>query len=122
MAEYAEREMNFNKSLGGVVAGFAAAIVDADSRAKDAHVDRIAKVLDADNVQFSASVSLIGPRGKARNHHRRAAHRGDGSQPGGDRQRHTDHEYERVGVAGKARRTSPARRAWAARARSAGGR
>ena len=60
MAEYAEREMNFNKSLGGVVAGFAAAIVDADSRAKDAHVDRIAKVLDADNVQFSASVSLIG--------------------------------------------------------------
>ena len=60
MAEYAEREQGFNKSLGGVVAGFAAAIVDADSRAKDAHVDRIAKVLDAENVQFKASVSLIG--------------------------------------------------------------
>ena len=60
MAEYADREQGFNKSLGGVVAGFAAAIVDADSRAKDAHVDRIAKVLDAENVKFSASVSLIG--------------------------------------------------------------
>ena len=57
---FAQREQEFNKTLGGTVAGFAAAIVDADSRAKDAHVDRVAKVLDAPNVQFQSSVSLIG--------------------------------------------------------------
>ena len=64
MAEYSQREANFNKSLGGTFAGFAAAMVDADARAKDAHVDRITRILDTENVQFTSSTSLIGKEEK----------------------------------------------------------
>ena len=60
MADFENRETNFNKSLGGTIAGFASAIVAADSAAKDAQVDRISTLLDKPNVQFSTSTSLIG--------------------------------------------------------------
>ena len=60
MADFENRETNFNKSLGGTIAGFASAIVAADSAAKDAQVDRISTLLGKPNVQFSTSTSLIG--------------------------------------------------------------
>ena len=60
MAEYEERERNYNDNLGQVVGRYATAIVEADSEAKDAHARRVLALAKAPNAEFSAKTSLIG--------------------------------------------------------------
>ena len=57
--DFEGRETGFNTSLGGIVSGFCSAMVDADSAAKDAHVARMLRLLEGDNVEFNTDVSLI---------------------------------------------------------------
>ena len=62
MAEYENRERNYNNGLGQVVAGFAMACVDADNDCKDAYVDRQIRLMGQaePNVEFMARTTLVG--------------------------------------------------------------
>ena len=60
MAEFREREKDYNDNLGQVVGRFCTAIVEADSEAKDAHTKRVLELLKVPNAEFIASTSLIG--------------------------------------------------------------
>lgn len=60
MAEYENRERDYNDNLGQVVGRFCTAIVEADSAAKDAHTKRVLELLKQPNAEFVASTSLIG--------------------------------------------------------------
>ena len=60
MAEFVNRERDFNDNLGQVVGRFATAIVEADAEAKDAHVRRVLALLEAPNAEFIADTSIIG--------------------------------------------------------------
>ena len=57
---FADREREFNQSIGGTIAGFAVAAVNADSAAKDAALARTIELLKRPNVDFTASVDVIG--------------------------------------------------------------
>ena len=57
---FAERERQFNDSIGGTIAGFAVAAVNADSAAKDAGLARTMELLDRPNVEFKGAVNVIG--------------------------------------------------------------
>ena len=60
MAEYAEREKQFNQGLGQVIGDFAVAAVEADNMAKDATIQRYISLLEQGNVDFKASTTLVG--------------------------------------------------------------
>ena len=60
MAEYADRERNFNDSLGPTMGKFAVAMVQADSLSKDAGLHRAMQLAGMDNVEFNTKTSLIG--------------------------------------------------------------
>ena len=62
MAEYQDRERNYNNGLGKVLGGFIQACVDGDSEAKDAYVDRQIRLMSQEkpNAEFQAEVTLIG--------------------------------------------------------------
>ena len=57
---FAERERQFNDSIGGAIAGFAIAAVNADSAAKDAGLARTMELLERPNVDFKGAVNVIG--------------------------------------------------------------
>lgn len=58
--EFAGREQSYNNNLGAVIGRFATAIVEADSMAKDAHLQRALSLFEVPNPEFSAKTSLIG--------------------------------------------------------------
>ena len=60
MAEYENRERDYNDNIGQVVGRFCTAIVEADSASKDAHVARVLNLLKQPNAEFIAQTSIIG--------------------------------------------------------------
>lgn len=62
MAEYQNRERDYNDNLGQVVGRFCTAIVEADSEAKDAHTKRVLSLLKLPNAEFVADTSVIGSK------------------------------------------------------------
>ena len=60
MAEYENRERDYNDNLGQVIGRFCTAIVEADAEAKDAHVKRVLALLKLPNAHFIADTSVIG--------------------------------------------------------------
>ena len=62
MAEYENREANYNNGLGKVIGSFAMGCVQADNLAKDAYVQRQIMMMGEDppNVDFVAKTNLIG--------------------------------------------------------------
>lgn len=60
MAEYENRERDYNDNLGQVVGRFCTAIVEADSEAKNAHVKRVIALVKQPNVELVAETSIIG--------------------------------------------------------------
>ena len=62
MAEYENREKNYNNSLGAVIGSFMMSCVEADSRSKDMYVERQLRLMDQGNPNavFSAKTTLIG--------------------------------------------------------------
>ena len=62
MAEYENRERNYNNGLGKIVGSFAMGCVQADNLAKDAYVQRQIMLMGEDppNVDFLARTNLIG--------------------------------------------------------------
>ena len=62
MAEYENRERNYNNGLGKIVGSFAMGCVQADNLAKDAYVQRQIMLMGEDppNVDFVAQTNLIG--------------------------------------------------------------
>ena len=62
MAEYENRERNFNNGVGKIIGGIALGFVEADNASKDAYVDRQIRLMNQEepNVEFRAETSLIG--------------------------------------------------------------
>lgn len=62
MAEYENRERNYNNGLAKIVASFAMGCVEADSEAKDAYVNRQIMLMNQEepNAEFLARTTLIG--------------------------------------------------------------
>ena len=62
MAEYENRERNYNNGLGKIVGSFAMGCVQADNLAKDAYVQRQMMLMGEDppNVDFLARTTLVG--------------------------------------------------------------
>ena len=62
MAEYENREANYNNGLGKIMRSYAMACIDADNASKDAFVDRQVRLMSQEepNAEFKARVSLIG--------------------------------------------------------------
>ena len=62
MAEYENRERNYNNGLGKVIGSFAMGCVQADNLAKDAYVQRqmMIKGGEEPNVDFVAQTNLVG--------------------------------------------------------------
>ena len=62
MAEYENRERNYNNGLGKVIGSFAMGCVQADNLAKDAYVQRQMMIMGGEepNVDFVAQTNLVG--------------------------------------------------------------
>ena len=62
MAEYENRERNYNNGLAKIVGAFAVGLVEADGAAKDAYVDRQIRLMNQEepNAEFRARTTLIG--------------------------------------------------------------
>ena len=62
MAEYEDRERNYNNGLAKVVGAFAIGLVEADGASKDAYVDRQIRLMNQEvpNAEFRAKTTLIG--------------------------------------------------------------
>ena len=62
MAEYENRETNYNNGLGKIIGSFAMGCVQADNLAKDAYVQRQIMMMGEDppNVEFLAKTNLVG--------------------------------------------------------------
>lgn len=62
MAEYENRERNYNNGLAKVVGSFALGMVEADNASKDAYVERQLDLMNQaePNVEFRARTTLIG--------------------------------------------------------------
>ena len=62
MAEYENRERNYNNGLAKIMAQFAMGMVEADNMAKDAYVERQIELMGQEepNVEFRARTTLIG--------------------------------------------------------------
>lgn len=57
---FADKEKEWKSSLGQTIGNACTAIVEADSLAKDMAIKRTIQLLERDNVEFSASTTLIG--------------------------------------------------------------
>lgn len=62
MAEFENREEQYNDNLGLVIGRFCTAIVEADSEAKDAYTKRVLALVKAGNVDFVADTTIIGSK------------------------------------------------------------
>ena len=60
MAEYREREKEYAATMAGQLGTFTTAIVEADGMAKDAAAERFFRVVERDNLDISAKMTLIG--------------------------------------------------------------
>lgn len=58
--QFAGREAAYAQTLGDMIGAFTTHIVEADIASKDAQAERILKLLNQDNVDFTSSANLVG--------------------------------------------------------------